>query len=165
VLERVLIDETIAGFCELAGKFGRSTRAWSTHQSRRALVRKAMAPLAHGGRGQLKRVGDGLEALPLDDVAHGLGTAKDTGVLGLLEERVERRKGVIGKVQLESLHTGGLHHKLLQQYTHPTSHYGLTLVSPQSLFASKFPEAVYDFANSILVGLRPSRLYAVADPP
>ena len=43
-----------------------------------------MDPLAHGGRGQLKRVGDGLEALPLDDVAHGLGTAKDTGFLGLL---------------------------------------------------------------------------------
>jgi hypothetical protein len=84
VLERGLIDETIERFCKLAGKFGRSTRAWSTHQSRRTLVRKAMDPLAQGGRGQLKRVGDGLEALPLDDIAHGLGTAKDTGFLGLL---------------------------------------------------------------------------------
>ena len=40
-----------------------------------------------------------MEAVPCDDVAHGLGTPKHTGLLGLFQERVERGKRIIGKVE------------------------------------------------------------------
>jgi hypothetical protein len=74
-----------------------------------------MAPLAQGGLGKLERVGDGGQALPWHDVTHGVGTAEDAGCLRLLSERVEGRQGVIGKVQREGAHTGGLHNKVLQK--------------------------------------------------
>jgi hypothetical protein len=47
-----------------------------------------MAPLAQGGIGELERVGDRLQALPFDDLAYGLGTAKDAGFSGLLDEGI-----------------------------------------------------------------------------
>jgi hypothetical protein len=43
-----------------------------------------MDPLAQGGRGKRERIGDGVQTLPFDDVAHGLGTAEDAGVFGVL---------------------------------------------------------------------------------
>ena len=45
---------------------------------------KAMNPLAQRGVGKLECVGDRLEALPFDDIAHGLGTTEDTGRFSLL---------------------------------------------------------------------------------
>jgi len=47
-----------------------------------------MDPLAQGGVRKLEGVGDGLEALPFDDLAHGLGTAEDAGFPGLLYEGI-----------------------------------------------------------------------------
>jgi len=47
-----------------------------------------MDPLAQRGIGKLEGVGDGLEALAFDDVAHGLGTAEDTSLFGLFQEGV-----------------------------------------------------------------------------
>ena len=84
MLEGVLIDEAIEVLFQRAGDFGRSPGARAIHQTLRALVGKAMDPLAQGGIGKLERVGDGLQALPFDDVAHGLGTAEDAGFFGLL---------------------------------------------------------------------------------
>jgi hypothetical protein len=55
-------------------------------------------------------------ALAFDNVAHGLGTPEDTRFFGLLQESVEGRQGIIGKVQFESPHRGALHNKILQKY-------------------------------------------------
>jgi hypothetical protein len=77
-----LIDEALEVLFPRAHDFGRSTGARAVDQAQRALVGKALAPLAQGGIGNLERVGDGVEALPFDDGAHGLGTAEDTRLLG-----------------------------------------------------------------------------------
>jgi hypothetical protein len=47
-------------------------------------MRKAMYPFAQGRIRKVERIGDGLEALSFDDVAHGLGTAEDAGFFRLL---------------------------------------------------------------------------------
>jgi len=52
------------------------------------LAGKSIDPLAQGGIRKLERVRDGLQTLPFDDVAHGLGTAEDAGFFGLLYEGV-----------------------------------------------------------------------------
>jgi hypothetical protein len=82
-------------------------------------MRKAMHPFAQGRIRKLERVGDVLEALSFDDIAHGLGTAEDAGFFGRLDEGVSGREGVIGKVQFEGPHAGGLQNKVLQKYKHP----------------------------------------------
>jgi hypothetical protein len=45
-------------------------------------------PFPEGGIREVQRVGDGLEALAFDDLTHGLGTAEDTGFLGLFEKGI-----------------------------------------------------------------------------
>ena len=84
MLQRVLINEAIEVRLQLAGEFGRSTRARAIHQTRRALAGKAIDPLAEGGIGKLKGVGNGLQALPFHDLAYGLSPAEDAGFFGLL---------------------------------------------------------------------------------
>jgi hypothetical protein len=90
MLEGVLIDQAIEVLFQRARDFGRSTGARAIHQPLGALVGKAVAPLAQGGIGQLERVGDGLEALPFNDGAYGLGTAEDSGLFRLFQEGVSR---------------------------------------------------------------------------
>jgi hypothetical protein len=84
VRQGVLVDETIEVLCQLTRHCGWATGARAIHQPLRALAGKAMAPLAEGAIGKGERVGDGLQALTFDDVAHGLGTAEDASFLGLL---------------------------------------------------------------------------------
>jgi len=88
VLQGVLIDEAIEVLFQLARDFGRSTGAWAINEALRALVGKAMDPLAQGGIGKVQRVGHRLEALAFDDVAHRLGTAEDASLFGLFQEGV-----------------------------------------------------------------------------
>jgi hypothetical protein len=88
VLQGVVIDEAMEVRFPLTGHFGRSPRAGAVDEALRALVGKAMDPLAQSGIGKGQRVGDGLEALAFDDVAHGLGTAEDTSLFGLFQEGV-----------------------------------------------------------------------------
>jgi hypothetical protein len=88
MLEGVLIDEAIERLFQLAGELRRSPRARAIDSPLRALAGKAIDPLAQGGIRQLERVRDGLQTLSLHDVAHGLGTAKDTSFFGLLQEGV-----------------------------------------------------------------------------
>jgi hypothetical protein len=88
VLQRVLIDEAIEMCFQRAGDFGRSTGARAIYQTLGALVGKAVDPFPQGRIGKVQRVGDGLEALPGDDVAHGLGTAEDPGLFRLFQEGV-----------------------------------------------------------------------------
>jgi hypothetical protein len=141
MLERIVVDEAMEGLFQCTRHLGRSTGAWTLPQTLRALVGKAMHPLAQGGRGQLQRVRDGLEALAFDDVAYGLGTAEDADLLRLFQEGVESGQGIIGKVPFEGPHKGGLQNKVLQKYAHPMSHHVLTLLSAHSFSDSNFPEA------------------------
>jgi hypothetical protein len=84
VLQGVLIDEAIEVLFQRTGDFGRSTRARAVDEAWRALVGKAMDPLAQRGIGKGEDVRDGLQALAFDDLAHGLGTTENAGFFGLL---------------------------------------------------------------------------------
>jgi hypothetical protein len=79
-----LVDETIEVLCRLIRHFGGATGARAIHQPLRALAGKVVDPLAQGGIGKGEGVGDGVQALTFDDVAHGLGTAEDASFFGLL---------------------------------------------------------------------------------
>jgi hypothetical protein len=83
MLQGVLIDETIEVLFQRTGDFGRAPRAWAVHKPLGPLRSKAIDPFAEGGIGKVQCIGDGLEALPFDNVAYGLGTAEDTGLFRL----------------------------------------------------------------------------------
>jgi hypothetical protein len=117
VLERVLVDEPIKVMCQRTGHFGWATGAGAIHQAVDPLVGEAMDPLAQRRIGKVQRVGDRLETVPLDDLAHGLGTAEEARFLRLLEEGIQGRECLIGKVEFEGPHRRGLQEKLLQQFT------------------------------------------------
>jgi len=117
----VLIDEAIEVLFQFAGHCRGSTRPRAIHEALRTLIRKAMDPCAPGRIRQLERVRDVLHALAFDDIAYSLGTAEDACLFGLFQERLSGGQGVIGKVQFEGPHTGGLQNKRLQKYQHPTS--------------------------------------------
>ena len=88
VLEGVFIDQTIEVLFQFAGHFRRSSRAWPIDQALNPLASKTMDPLAESGIGKGEGIRDGLQTLPFHDVAHGLGTAEDAGLFGLLYEGV-----------------------------------------------------------------------------
>jgi hypothetical protein len=125
VLEGVLVDEPIEVVRQRAGHFGWASGAGAIQQALDALVGKAMDPLAQRGIGKVQRVGHRLEAVPLDDLAHSLGTAEEASLLGLLEEGIQGRESLIGKVEFEGPHRGGLQEKLLQKFTRVRSLYFL----------------------------------------
>jgi hypothetical protein len=83
VLQGVLIDQAIAVLFQRARDFGWATRARAIHEAMDPLVGKAVDPLAEGGIGEVQRLRDRLETLALNDIAHGLGTAKDAGFFRL----------------------------------------------------------------------------------
>ena len=115
MLQGVLIDEMIEVPFQLACDFGGAPGAWAVGETLRTLMRKTIDPLAQGRIGKLERVGDGLQTLPFDDVAHSLGTAEDAGFPGLLYEGISSRERVIGKVQFEGPHMRVSNNKLLQK--------------------------------------------------
>jgi hypothetical protein len=117
VLERVLVDEPIKVVCQLAGHCGWATGAGAIHQASDPVVGEAMDPLTQRSIGQVQRVGYRLETVPLDDLAHGLGTAEDARFLRLLEEGIQGGECLIGKVEFEGPHCSGLQEKLLQKST------------------------------------------------
>jgi hypothetical protein len=88
MLQGVLIDEAVEMRFQSPGHFGRSTGARALSEALHALVGKAVDPLAEGGIGHVKRLGDRLEAPSLDDVAHGLGPAEAPGLFGLFDEGI-----------------------------------------------------------------------------
>jgi hypothetical protein len=83
-----LINEAIEVLFEGTGHFRGATGARSIYQPLHSLVGKAIDPLAESRIRKGEGVRDGLETLPLHNVAHGLGTAEDTGFFGLLDEGV-----------------------------------------------------------------------------
>jgi hypothetical protein len=80
-----LIDKTIKVMRQCTGHFGRSTGARAIRETLDSLGSKAMDPFPERGIREVQRVGDGLEALAFDDLAHGLGTTEDPRFLRLLE--------------------------------------------------------------------------------
>jgi hypothetical protein len=84
VLEWVLVEEAIKVVCQGTCHFRWATRARTVGEALHPLVSKAMDPFAERGIGKVQRVGDGLEALPADDITDGLGTPEDPGFLRLL---------------------------------------------------------------------------------
>jgi len=116
VLQGVLIDEAIEVLFQRARDLGRSTRAWAVDEAWRALLGKAIDPLAQGGIGKLERVRDGLEALSFDNFTDRLGTPEDASLFRLFQHPIQRWEGVIGKVELEGPHGRALSYKVLQKY-------------------------------------------------
>jgi hypothetical protein len=88
MLQGVVSDQTIEVLFQLARDFGRSSGARAIDETLRAVVGKAIDPLAEGGIGKGEGVRDSLQALACDDLAHGLGTAEDAGFPGLLDEDI-----------------------------------------------------------------------------
>ena len=88
MLQGVLINEAIEMVFQRAGDFGRSTRARAIHQTLGALVGKALHPFPRR-RKKIRQVeggGDGGDVLTRDHRLDGLCPAKDTRLLGLLEQ-------------------------------------------------------------------------------
>ena len=88
VLQGVLIDEVIEIAFQCARDFGRAPGARAIHQPLRAVAGKAVDPLAEGGIGKGEGVRDGVQALPFDDLTHGLGTAEDARLFRLFQEGI-----------------------------------------------------------------------------
>jgi hypothetical protein len=141
VREGVLVDEPIEVVRQLAGYFAGTPGAGAIRQALDPLVGEAMDPLAQCRIGKVQRVGHRLEAVPLDDVAHGLGTAEDASLLGLLKEGIQGGESLSGKVEFEGPHSSGLQEKLLQKFTGVRGSWSLLL--EQNLFDSNFSGAAF----------------------
>jgi hypothetical protein len=139
MLEGVLVDEPIEVIGQRAGHFGWAPRAGAIRPALDSLAREAMDPLAQRGIGKVQRVRHRLEAVPLDDFTHGLGTAEDASLLRLLKAGIQGGERLIGKVEFEGPHRGGLQEKLRQKFTEVHSP-GLFLAE-HNLFDSNFPGA------------------------
>ena len=88
MIQRVLIDETIELLFQCAGHFGRVDRNVGDPPAPGCLGWQSDAPISAGQNTKLERVGDVLNALSFDDIAHSLGTAEDARVFGLFQEGI-----------------------------------------------------------------------------
>jgi hypothetical protein len=101
VLRRVLVAKAIEVRSQCPGDFRRATGAGTIDQALHPLGGEAMDPFAQRGIGKVPRIRDGLEAVPWDDLADGLGTPEHAGLLCLLEEGIQGGERLIGKVEFE----------------------------------------------------------------
>ena len=88
MLEGVLVNETIEVLFQCTGDGARAARARTIPQARGPLLRKALHPFAEGRIRQVQGCGDGADAVARDDLPDGLRTAKEAGLLGLLEHGI-----------------------------------------------------------------------------
>jgi hypothetical protein len=88
MLEGVLIDEAVEVLCECTSHLGWAARARAIHQALRSLLGKALHPCAEGRIRQVKGRGDSADVVASDDLPDSLRTAKDAGLLGLLEHGI-----------------------------------------------------------------------------
>ena len=88
MLKRVLIDEAVEGLCEGACDFARPPGSGAIQQALGPLLGKALHPLTEGRMGKVEQCGDRMDVVARDDLTDGLCTAKDPGLLGLLEHGV-----------------------------------------------------------------------------
>jgi hypothetical protein len=135
MLERVWVDETINVVCQRTWHFGWATGAGAIHQALDPLVGEALDPLAQRRIGKVQRVGYRLETAPLDDLAHGLGTAEDARFLRLLEEGIQGGECLLGKVEFEGPYRGVSRKKLLQKFmtAHSSSYWNKAFSTQISL--------------------------------
>ena len=101
---RVLLDEALEGLFQGACPCGRSTGAGPIAQALGAWVGKAIDPLAEGGSGKRERLGDGLQAGPLDDFADRLSATEAPSLSRLLQHRIPSWEGVSGQVERKGAH-------------------------------------------------------------
>jgi hypothetical protein len=148
VLKRVVVDEALEVCRHCPGDFRGATGAGAIDQALNPLGGEAIDPLAQRGIGKVQRVRDGLEAVPGDDLADGLGTPKHAGLLRLLEEGLQGGERLIGKVEFEGPHSGGLQDKLRQQCT--GVHGPWLLLLEQNLFDSNFHGAALHLLQGAL---------------
>jgi hypothetical protein len=104
VLQGVWIAETVAVRCESARACARSPGTRPIHQACHALVGKALPPWAEGRMGTMAGRGDPLERVPSDHRMAGLGTAKDTRLLGLLAHGCSGRERMVRQGAFEGAH-------------------------------------------------------------
>jgi len=78
---------------------------------------KAIDPCAQRGIGTVQRVRDGLEAVPCNDLAYGLGTPEHAGLIRLCKKGLSGGEGLIRKVEFAGPHRGDLQEKLRQKCT------------------------------------------------
>ena len=132
VLERGVVNAAIEVVRQGRRHCRRSPGAGAIRAALDSVVGKPMAPCTQRRIGNMERVGDGWAALPFDDLPPSLGTAEDTGLLGLFQESVYSGQGIIGKVPCEGPHGEGLQKKLLPKFiaTHGSSYQNIAF-SPQ----------------------------------
>jgi hypothetical protein len=83
-----LIDQAIEVLFEFTRHFGWAARARAIQQALRPLLGKALHPFAEGRIRKVQGCGDGADVVASDDLPDGLRTAKDAGLLGLLEHGI-----------------------------------------------------------------------------
>jgi len=88
MLQGVLLDKALEVLFQRARDFGGAPGAGAVQEAWRALMGKAMDPLAQRGIGKGQRVRDGLEALTFDDFPHRLGAAKDPSLCRLFQDDI-----------------------------------------------------------------------------
>ena len=80
-----------------------------------------------------------MQAVSFADLAHGLSTAEDAGLLGLLEEGLQGGEGLLGKMEFEGPQSEGLQQKLRQKFI--VAHAPWILIAEPNLFDSNFSGA------------------------
>jgi hypothetical protein len=110
-----LLAEALAVLVERAGHCRGSTRPRAIHYAGGPLSGKARPPCASGSIRQRERLRDVLQAPACEDFTDGVGATADARCLGLFQAGISGRPGVIGTVQCEGPHTGGLHNKVRQK--------------------------------------------------
>ena len=99
-----LIDQASEGLCQLARDCGRSSGARAIQQALGPLLGKTLPPFAPGSIRHMEGRGDGGDVLTRAHRRDSVGTAKDTGLLGLLEQGFQGRERMSGKVAFEGAH-------------------------------------------------------------
>jgi hypothetical protein len=82
-----------------------------------------------------------VQAVSFDDLAHGLRTAEDAGLLSLLEEGLQGGEGLRGTMEFEGPQREGLQQKLRQKFI--VAHAPWSLIAEQNLFDSNFSGAAF----------------------
>ena len=108
-------NEAIEGLFEGTGHVRGATGARAIHQPLSPVVGKAIGPLAESSIRPGEGGRDGVQPLPLHDVAHGVGTAADAGFFGLLDQGVSGRECIIRKVSFEGPPMRVSSNKILQK--------------------------------------------------
>jgi hypothetical protein len=96
-----LIDEAVKGLVKGTSHFGWAARARASSQDLRSLLGNTLPPCAEGRLGKVQGRGDGADVGASAAFPDGLRTAKDAGLLGLLEHGISGRQCSIAPMAFE----------------------------------------------------------------